>query len=234
MLVELKPGIVKEVFADKGKAIVTFEQDESESHELSVLQLNTLKNRHYHMPDVGEQVYTLMDEHAEEGMILGSIYSEVDKPPLSDINKYHLSFEDGTSVEYDRQAHKLKLKVSSSGTIEIECEGPVSVQTDKNLNLRAVQKIALTAPEIALNTAALTCTDPESELGTCNALFRGNMDIRGQSFQLNTSNINSTAMQASFNGPLSVSGAVSVQGNISATGTILDTGGNSNHHVHYS
>jgi phage baseplate assembly protein V len=227
MATELEVGTVKEVLADKGKVIVHFAQhDEQDSYELSVLYANTLNNKHYRLPDVDEQVVVLTDENMEEGVILGSIYSDVDQPPLNDPNKYHFCWDDGTTVEYDRKAHKLKLKVSSSGTIEIECEGNVSVQTDKSLKLEAEQKIALTAPEIVLNTASLTCTDPESELGTCNATIRGNVDIRGNSFQLNTGNFSSTAIQTRFNGPLSV------QGDITATGAILDAGGNSNHHVH--
>lgn len=227
MNVELRAGIIKEVLADKGKAIVSFEQDdESESFELSVLQRNTIKNKHYHLPDAGEQVYVLMDEEATEGMILGSIYSEADPPPLNDADKYYMEFEDGTSVEYDRKEHSLKLKVSSKGTIEIECEGNISLKTDKALSLSALQKIALTAPEIALNTAALTCSDPDSPSGIGSAVLRSNLDIQGQSFKLNSAAASVTAVQSTLNGPLSV------KGNITATGSIMDTGGNSNHHVH--
>ena len=227
MNLELRAGIIKEILADKGKVIVSLEQDDdSDSYELSVLQRNTLKNRHYHLPDVGEQVYVLMDEQATEGMVLGSIYSEADPPPIDNANKYYLEFEDGTSVEYDRKEHSLKLKVSSKGTIEIECEGNVSIQTDRNLSLNARQKIALTAPEIALNTAALTCSDPDAPTGIGRAVLKSNLDIQGHSFNLSSLNASVTALQASLNGPLSVTG------NISATGTILDTGGNSNHHVH--
>lgn len=227
MPAELLIGTIKEVLADKGKAIVHFEQeDEQNSYELNVLQRNTLKNKHYHLPDIDEQVCVLTDENLEEGIILGAIYSDVDEPPLNDTDKYYLEFEDGTSIGYDRKAHKLHLKVSSKGTIDIECEGNISIQTNKDLNLNATQKITLTAPEIALNTAALTCSDPDAPTGIGSAVLRSNLDIQGQNFKLNGLNASITTLQTSLNGSLNVAG------NVSATGSIMDAGGNSNHHVH--
>lgn len=233
MAAELRIGVIKKVLADKDRCIVHFaEDDDLDSCELCVLHCSSLKNRHYHLPDENEQVYVLTDENGEEGVILGSIYSEADPPPLSNADKYFIEFEDGTSVEYDRKEHKLKLKVSSSGTIDIECEGNISVRSDRALSLNAVQKIALTAPEIALNTAALTCADPATPGGIGSAVLRSNLDIKGQTFKLNSSSASLTAVQAALNGPLSVTGAVNVIGNISATGSVMDAGGNSNHHAH--
>ncbi|MBQ4419758.1 MAG: phage baseplate assembly protein V [Synergistaceae bacterium] len=234
MSAQLRIGVIKEVLADKDRCIVHFsEDDDLDSCELCVLHCNSLKNRHYHLPDANEQVYVLTDENGEEGVILGAIYSEADPPPLSDTDKYYMDFEDGTALEYDRKEHKLKLKVSSSGTIEIECEGNVSVRSDRALSLTAAQKIALTAPEIALNTAALTCSDPDAPSGIGSAVLKSNLDIKGQTFKLNSSSASLTAVQAALNGPLSVTGAVNVIGNISATGSIMDAGGNSNHHAHF-
>ena len=102
------------------------------------------------------------------------------------------------------------------------------------MELNAKQRISLTAPEIALNTAALTCSAPESSIGICNATIKGNVDIQGQTMKLNSSSASLTAVQATLNGPLSANGHVSVSGNIFATGSILDMGGNSNHHAHSS
>lgn len=227
MNLELRAGIIKEVLADKCKAIVHLQQDDdSDTYELSVLQRNSLKNRGYGLPDVGEQVYVLLDSEATEGMVLGAIYSDADPPPISDPNVYHFDFEDGTTLEYDRKKHDLKVRVSSEGTLEIECEGDVLIKTDKSMSLKATQKIALTAPEIALNTGALTCSDPDIPSGIGRATLKASVDIQGQTFDLSTRNASLTAIKTQFNGDLAVSG------DITATGSIMDAGGNSNHHVH--
>ncbi|EEC0252062.1 phage baseplate assembly protein V, partial [Salmonella enterica subsp. enterica serovar Sandiego] len=38
---------------------------------LDVLQHNTQNNKDYWLPDIGEQVRLLLDEHAEDGVVLG-------------------------------------------------------------------------------------------------------------------------------------------------------------------
>lgn len=43
-------------------------------------------NKDYWLPDVGEQVEVLLDANGEDGVILGAVYSDVDKPPFSDKN----------------------------------------------------------------------------------------------------------------------------------------------------
>lgn len=249
MAAELRVGIVKEVLPDKGKAIVTFPQyDDQDSYELSVLQTNTLKNRHFHMPDVDEQVYVLMDEDAEDGCILGAIYSEADLPNQTEADVYAMEFEDKTAIKYDRKAHlmtvkmadetelsydgenhALKIKVTSGGSVEIEAEGPVSVSSAEAMTFKAAQSIALESPQIALNTAALSCAAPPSEDGSeqkLSAVFQADVKIYGDDFILQAEN-------AEIMSPLVVnSSGIYTSGSIYADGSIMDEGGNSNHHVH--
>ena len=249
MTSELRVGIVKEVLPDKSKAIVTFPQyDDQDSYELSVLQANTLKNKHFHMPDVNEQVYVLMDEDAEDGCILGAIYSEADPPNQTEADVYAMEFEDKTAIKYDRKAHlmtvkmadetelsydgenhALKIKVTSGGSVEIEAEGPVSVSSAEAMTLKAAQSIALESPQIALNTAALSCAAPPSEDGSeqkLSAVFQADVKIYGDDFILQAEN-------AEIMSPLIVnSSGIYTSGSIYADGSIMDEGGNSNHHVH--
>lgn len=249
MAAELRVGIVKEVLPDKGKAIVTFPQyDDQDSYELSVLQANTLKNKHFHMPDVDEQVYVLMDEDAEDGCILGAIYSEADPPNQTEADVYAMEFEDKTAINYDRKAHlmtvkmadetelsydgknhALKIKVTSGGSVEIEAEGPVSVSSAEAMTFKAAQSIALESPQIALNTAALSCAAPPSEDGSeqkLSAVFQADVKIYGDDFILQADN-------AEIMSPLVVnSSGIYTSGSIYADGSIMDEGGNSNHHVH--
>lgn len=240
----LTAGIISEVLADRGKVRVALpDQDGTDTYDLPVLQRNTRGNRHYHLPDVGEQVYVALDDNGEDGCVLGSIYSEADPAPLADNAQTAMIFEDsttvkydrnahlmtvefgdGTSIQYDAQAHDLRLTVSSNGTINVTCAGRTKV-TSKAIELSAVESIALNAPAIALNTAALTCTDPTAEHGYCNAAFKGNVTVESQSF-----NVASAAM--TLKAPVAVQGSLTATGSITAAGSILDGGSNTNHHTH--
>ena len=76
----LRFGIVSQINALNAQARVSFQDDESTSYWLPVLQTKTLKDKFYVMPDIGELVACLMDENSEDGVILGTIYSTEDVP----------------------------------------------------------------------------------------------------------------------------------------------------------
>jgi len=100
----LKIGKVVNRYPDKGTVRVEFEkaseEDKTISYELSVLQPKTLKDKFYYMPEV-----------------IGAYYNSVIPTPISDNNKWHKTFEDGTILEYDKKSHKLTAIVN--GDIEI-------------------------------------------------------------------------------------------------------------------
>ncbi|MDW3463672.1 phage baseplate assembly protein V, partial [Escherichia coli] len=80
-------GTVSAVDADRVQARVRLpECDNLRTNWLNVLQRNTQDNKDYWLPDVGEQVEVLLDANGEDGVILGAVYSDVDKPPFSDKN----------------------------------------------------------------------------------------------------------------------------------------------------
>ena len=88
------------------------------------------------------------------------------------------------------------------------------------------QSIALTAPQIALNTAALTCLDPTpGSTGYCSANFKGNVSVDSQSFKV-------TSQAMTLKAPVSVQGNMTSTGSITASGSIIDGGSNTNHHTH--
>lgn len=113
-----KVGVVSEIDPATCTARVRFDDlDGLETMRLPVGVQKSLKDKSYWMPDVGEHVACLLDANAEAGVILCAIYSEKDAPPIDDPDKRHVRFEDGTTVEYDRKAHRLS----------IECVGEVLV-----------------------------------------------------------------------------------------------------------
>lgn len=118
----LRKGIVSSVDREKCTARVFFpDWDEKVSFDLPVMQKNTLNTKHYWMPDVDEQVICgFFANGMEEGVILGSIYSDVDKVPLEFLVSDDCDgvlFSDGTLIRYDVKNHKLFIAVK--GEIEI-------------------------------------------------------------------------------------------------------------------
>ncbi|HAU5654043.1 TPA: phage baseplate assembly protein V [Citrobacter freundii] len=129
--VTLQTGTVSAVDADGVKARVRLpECDNMRTNWLDVLQRNTQNNKDYWLPDVGEQVKVLLDENGEDGVILGAVYSDVDKPPFSDKDVRGTKFSDGAEFSYNRTSHTLTIR----GGIErlvIEYGTDVLVKTPK-------------------------------------------------------------------------------------------------------
>lgn len=77
----------------------------------------------FDLPDVGDQVLCLfLGNGLEEGFVLGSMYG-AQMPPVSSGDKFHRTFSDGTTLEYDRAAHKLRASVR--GDVEASVTGNV-------------------------------------------------------------------------------------------------------------
>ena len=79
-----------------------------------------------HMPDVDEIVLcTFLPNQTEEGFVLGSFYNEVDTVPANSSDIKVWQFSDGGKIEYNKG--------------------------NGELNITAVSKVSITAPEINLN-----------------------------------------------------------------------------------
>lgn len=87
--------------------------------------------------DHGEHVAVLLDARGEDGVILGAVYSDADKPPMTDPNKFAVRFKDGALLEYDRGAHVLTV----TGVQK------VVVQADAEILLQAGAKVTVSTPE---------------------------------------------------------------------------------------
>lgn len=113
----LKFGNICDIDAAKGLARVQFDDDKITSSWLPILTKGSGGNKYTHAFDVNEHVACLMDEHAENGVIMGAIYSESEAPPVTSPDVVAVKFSDDASVQYDRSAHKLSVTV---GTTELE------------------------------------------------------------------------------------------------------------------
>ncbi|WPM84849.1 phage baseplate assembly protein V [Apirhabdus apintestini] len=134
--VTLQTGTVSAVDAAGVKARVRLpECDNMRTNWLDVLQRNTQNNKDYWLPDVGEQVKVLLDENGEDGVILGAVYSDVDKPSFSDKDVRGTRYNDEASFSYNRATHTLTI----NGGIE---HIVISVATNVSLTTKNVSVTA--------------------------------------------------------------------------------------------
>lgn len=120
----LRFGIVSQINPTLVQARVNFEDDESTSFWLPVLQTKTLKDKFYSMPDIGEQVVCLMDENSEDGVILGAIYSAEDVSTTQSEKEISIDLEDGSAINANKETQTLTVAFSNIKLIgNIQHEG---------------------------------------------------------------------------------------------------------------
>lgn len=107
---------------------------------LPVLTPRASADMAFDLPDVGDQVLCLfLGNGLEDGFVLGSMYG-AQTPPVASGDKFHRTFSDGTTIEYDRKAHKLTASV----------KGDVDVSATKSISLHGKESIILQAPALLL------------------------------------------------------------------------------------
>ena len=141
----LKYGIISDIDESKGLARVHFDDDDIVSDWLPIVVPKAMDDSFSFFPDINEHVACLMDEHAENGVILGSLYSAATQPNGASKDKWRVRFKDGTVIEYDRAAHKLTADVQ--GQVEIKASGNVKVEA-ANIEAKASATAKVQAPTI--------------------------------------------------------------------------------------
>ncbi|CDE61799.1 phage baseplate assembly protein V [Fusobacterium sp. CAG:439] len=145
----LRFGIVSQIDPINVQARVSFEDDESTSYWLPILQTKTLKDKFYAMPDIGEQVACLMDENSEDGVILGAIYSTEDVPVVTSEKQLSLNLENNSLINIDKETNSLNItfeNINLNGNINhtgklINTDGIKSNSdiTDKTSSMQAMR-----------------------------------------------------------------------------------------------
>ncbi len=111
------------------------------------------------MPDINEQVACMMDEHGEEGIVLGAIYSDADTTPISNQDKYHITFNDGTVLEYDRANHILTANVQGVANITAQTANiTAEININGNVNVSGSMTVSGTVTSTFVGTVHGSCT----------------------------------------------------------------------------
>lgn len=211
-----KQGIVTEVGAEKGTVKVMLPDSGGIiSKDLPILFKRTRDNQDYDMPSIDEQVFCVfLPNGHEQGFVLGSSYSSVDKVPVTDGNQKHYEFKDGSSINYDFEKSKLTGKFAGNSEISIKKDEELKVGNNFTLkienigNLSAAKEVEIMSPKI---------------------LLKGNISTTSSTGGQSNEEKNTNTKQT---GDFTLNGNLIVNGNITATGSVMDSGGNSNHHSH--
>lgn len=79
----IKFGIISEVNPSKGTVRVSFPEDNVVSFPLPILTNGAKNNKFFYEIDINESVVCLMDENLENGVCLGAVYNDKNKPAAS-------------------------------------------------------------------------------------------------------------------------------------------------------
>lgn len=114
--------------------------DGLESYWLHVLSAKTHKDKHYCLPDVGEQVACLLDGAGEEGVVLGAVFGDRDPAQGGGPDVLSIVFGNGDVLRHDR----------AGGSWFLQCAGAVTVE--------AGGAVTVKAPSVTLDTPETLCT----------------------------------------------------------------------------
>ena len=156
----VRVGRVSSVNPAAGTARVAFEPQGVVSYDLQILVPQTLKNKDYYMPDIGEHVVCLfLPTGNQEGFILGAVYSNEDTPAVADPNKRQVKFKDGTWIEYDQSSHALT--INTTGAVNIVAAGNVNITGDINVT----GNINVTEDVVASGISLVNHVHKENDVG---------------------------------------------------------------------
>lgn len=90
----------------------------------------TQNDKFFWQPDIGEQVSVVMDEWDENGIVTGSVPSQVDSAPSGlTPSDFYIQFADGTILQYNRATSALKVSICPAGTAMIQTADSLSSVT---------------------------------------------------------------------------------------------------------
>ncbi|WP_441228014.1 phage baseplate assembly protein V [Tardiphaga sp. 20_F10_N6_6] len=97
-------------------------------------------DRTWWAPEVGEQVVVAaVSGDLSQGIILGSLYQDAHAEPADSLDVHRTVYNDGTTVEYDRAAHKYTIDVSASaGSVVVIC---------KTAEIQAAESVTVDSPQ---------------------------------------------------------------------------------------
>lgn len=153
-----KIGEVSSINPVKCTARVIFDDENSMvTYDLPIMQRNSLGNRDYQMPDIGEDVLCLFrSDGFEDGVIIGSFYAGDVEPPETMADRRTVVFKDGTRICYDRAAHTLTVTIAGTEIVFDQQKGSITVPDSVTVNCTTATVNA--SSSVTINSPDTTCT----------------------------------------------------------------------------
>lgn len=153
-----KIGEVSSINPVKCTARVIFDDENSMvTYDLPIMQRNSLGNRDYQMPDIGEDVLCLFrSDGFEDGVIIGSFYAGDVEPPETTADRRTVVFKDGTRICYDRAAHTLTVTIAGTEIVFDQQNGSITVPDSVTVNCTTATVNA--SSSVTINSPDTTCT----------------------------------------------------------------------------
>jgi phage baseplate assembly protein V len=134
----VRGGKVVETLCDETQVccrVQYLDKDGLVSKPLNVKQFGSRSTSSFWCPKVGDDVNVVMLPNGdEEGYIDGSFYNTGNPPPITDPDTRHVTFADGTIIEYTEKAKPGVVKRGTaaggagSGTLMINSVGPINIK----------------------------------------------------------------------------------------------------------
>lgn len=153
-----KIGEVSSINPVRCTARVIFDDENSMvTYDLPIMQRNSLGNRDYQMPDIGEDVLCLFrSDGFEDGVIIGSFYAGDVEPPETTADRRTVVFKDGTRICYDRAAHTLTVTIAGTEIVFDQQKGSITVPDSVTVNCTTATVNA--SSSVTINSPDTTCT----------------------------------------------------------------------------
>ena len=192
-----KIGEVSSINPARCTARVIFDDENSMvSYDLPIMQRNSMGNRDYQMPDIGEDVLCLFrSDGFEDGVIIGSFYAGDVEPPETTADRRTVVFKDGTRICYDRAAHTLTVTIAGTEIVFDQQKGSITVPDSVTVNcttatVNASSSVTINSPDTIctgnLTVAGLitgqggfTVTCGGGVVANCNIQLNGSMSATG-------------------------------------------------------
>lgn len=160
-----KIGEVSSIDPARCTARVIFDDENSMvTYDLPIMQRNSLGNRDYQMPDIGDDVLCLFrSDGFEDGVIIGSFYAGDVEPPETTADRRTVVFKDGTRICYDRAAHTLTVTIAGTEIVFDQQNGSITVPDSVTVNCTTATIHA---------SKSVTIDSPDT-------LFTGNITVQG-------------------------------------------------------
>jgi len=158
----IRVATIASVNANAARCTVSI--DELTTSELPWLTSHAGQTRTWWTPEVGEQVIVLSPfGDLAQGFVLQSLYQTTH--PAPDNNPAHagIHFKDGSLIEYDDIAHRLKINLPATGSdILITSAGTLNITTDKDTTVNADNAIVNATTDVVVTAGGKATVDAPS------------------------------------------------------------------------